>query len=155
MAQANGFSWRLITENTEEKLLDFSVNVNPLGIPGTVKKHIAGLADITGGYPDPDCRYLRSCLAEKYQVGMEQILCGNGADDLLYRLVLAVKPKRAIVIEPAFEEYGRALKLAGCEVAFQAPPFLMGLPVFLWNTGVSALVYFLCKETIGDIELKA
>ena len=39
-------------------------------------------------------------------------------------------------------------------VAFQAPPFLMGLPVFLWNTGVSALVYFLCKETIGDIELK-
>ena len=29
MAQANGFSWRLITENTEEKLLDFSVNVNP------------------------------------------------------------------------------------------------------------------------------
>ena len=61
MAQANGFSWRLITENTEEKLLDFSVNVNPLGIPGTVKKHIAGLADITGGYPDPDCRYLRSC----------------------------------------------------------------------------------------------
>ena len=40
-------------------------------------------------------------------------------------------------------------------VAFQAPPFLMGLPVFLWNTGVSALVYFLCKETIGDIELKA
>lgn len=42
MAQANGFSWRLITENTEEKLLDFSVNVNPLGIPGTVKKHIAG-----------------------------------------------------------------------------------------------------------------
>lgn len=31
----------------------------------------------------------------------------------------------------------------------------MGLPVFLWNTGVSALVYFLCKETIGDIELKA
>ena len=30
----------------------------------------------------------------------------------------------------------------------------MGLPVFLWNTGVSALVYFLCKETIGDIELK-
>ena len=116
MAQANGFSWRIITENTEEKLLDFSVNVNPLGIPGTVKKHIAGLADITGGYPDPDCRYLRSCLAEKYQVGMEQILCGNGADDLLYRLVLAVKPKRAIVIEPTFEEYGRALKLAGCEV---------------------------------------
>ena len=116
MAQANGFSWRLITENTEEKLLDFSVNVNPLGIPGTVKKHIAGLADITEGYPDPDCRYLRSCLAEKYQVGMEQILCGNGADDLLYRLVLAVKPKRAIVIEPTFEEYGRALKLVGCEV---------------------------------------
>ena len=43
MAQANGFSWRLITENTEEKLLDFSVNVNPLGIPGTVKKAYCGL----------------------------------------------------------------------------------------------------------------
>ena len=49
MAQANGFSWRLITENTEEKLLDFSVNVNPLGIPGTVKSILRAWLISQGG----------------------------------------------------------------------------------------------------------
>ena len=110
------YSWRTITENFDENCLDFSVNINPLGIPGTVKQQLSNLADITGVYPDPYCKYLSSCLAEKYNVNADTILCGNGADDLLYRLVFALKPKHAVIIESAFEEYNRALELVGCEV---------------------------------------
>ena len=110
------FSWKSITENMGDNHLDFAVNINPLGIPDSVKTQLANLADITGVYPDPDCKHLSSCLSEKYHVSASHILCGNGADDLLYRLVFAINPKHAIVVEPTFEEYSRALKLVGCEI---------------------------------------
>lgn len=105
-----------ITESVGERYIDFSVNINPLGVPDTVKQQFAKIAKISGAYPDSDCRYLSSLLAEKYHINASQILCGNGADDLLYRLVFAVKPKHAVVIEPTYEEYDRVLGLVGCEV---------------------------------------
>ena len=105
-----------ITESVGERYIDFSVNINPLGVPDTVKRQFARAAEISGAYPDPDCRYLSSLLAQKYDITAGQILCGNGADDLLYRLVFAVKPKRAVVIEPTYEEYDRVLDLVGCEI---------------------------------------
>ena len=46
----------------------------------------------------------------------EQILCGNGAADLIFRLVWAAKPRRALVTAPTFAEYAAALDTAGCEV---------------------------------------
>ena len=70
-------------------------------------------------------------------------MANKGLILMLYALVLMVCTAPGVVI-------GVVLG-----VALHASPFVMGLPVFLWNTGVSALVYFLCKETIGNIELKA
>lgn len=72
-----------ITESVGEGHIDFSVNINPLGIPDTVKRQFAEITEISGAYPDPDCRYLCSLLAEKYRIDTGRILCGNGADDLL------------------------------------------------------------------------
>lgn len=105
-----------ITESIGGRYIDFSVNINPLGVPNAVKRQFAKITEISGAYPDPDCRYLSSLLAEKYHINASRILCGNGADDLLYRLVFAVKPKHAVVIEPTYEEYDRVLDLVDCEV---------------------------------------
>lgn len=57
-------SWQSITENMGDTHLDFSVNINPLGVPNIVKQQLANLADIAGIYPDPECKYLSSCLAK-------------------------------------------------------------------------------------------
>jgi threonine-phosphate decarboxylase len=112
----NNYSWKVITEYGDGTLIDFSVNTNSLGIPRTVKENMNAIADISDVYPDPECNQLTACLAEKYNVPATHILCGNGADDLLYRVVFAVKPKHAIIVEPTFEEYQRALKLVNCNV---------------------------------------
>lgn len=112
----NKYDYAQFTEHRGDTKLDFSVNVNVLGIPESVKKYISEAVDVTGLYPDPDCRILTERLADKYQISENTILCGNGADDLLYRLVFAVKPKKAMIIEPVYEEYNRILKLVGCEV---------------------------------------
>ncbi|MDD3340496.1 MAG: histidinol-phosphate transaminase, partial [Lachnospiraceae bacterium] len=79
-------------------------------------ENITKLSGIAQHYPDPDCTKLTKLLSGKYDISTENILCGNGADDLLYRLVLSIKPKQALIIEPTFEEYNRALQLVGCEV---------------------------------------
>ena len=46
----------------------------------------------------------------------DHILCGNGAADLIFRLVWARKPRRALVTAPTFAEYATALESIGCMV---------------------------------------
>lgn len=108
--------WNDCTEKDICVELDFSVNTNPLGVPATVTDKFLRQEKISECYPDPDCKLLISCLEEKYNMPARHIICGNGADDLLYRLVFAVKPKQAIIVEHTFEEYGRALELVNCEI---------------------------------------
>lgn len=96
--------------------LDFSANVNPFGMPDAVKHAVIKALDRADRYPDPLCRKLAAALSVKEEVPQEDILCGNGAADLIYRLVLALKPKRAVIPFPTFGEYEQALKLVGCRV---------------------------------------
>ncbi len=101
-----------------EGQLDFSANISPLGVPGPVKTVLRDLAagDDLARYPDPDCAALRAAIAGREGVSSEQVLCGNGAADLIYRFVTALRPKRALVLQPTFSEYEKALDLAGCDV---------------------------------------
>ena len=100
--------------------LDFSVNINPLGMPDTVRQALVSRADEYARYPDPECRQLRAAIALHEKVPEDWILCGNGAADLIYRLCYAVKPRRALVCAPTFSEYERALEQAGCQVIYHS-----------------------------------
>ena len=64
----------------------------------------------------PLCRELRTALSRAEQLPEPWILCGNGAADLIYRLVWALKPRRALLLAPTFAEYAAALESVGCEV---------------------------------------
>lgn len=97
-------------------VLDFSANINPLGVPESVKEAVIGSASDIEKYPDPYCSELRNSLAAHEKTGYENTICGNGADDLIFRIVHAFKPKKALVCAPTFTEYSRALAEGGCEV---------------------------------------
>jgi threonine-phosphate decarboxylase len=75
-----------------------------------------GFVSSFGFYPDPDCRQLKKALADRYGVPMASLYCGSGADDVFYRLILSLRPRKALVIEPTFEEYAVALSLVDCEI---------------------------------------
>lgn len=96
--------------------LDFSANCNPLGVPDGVRQAIWDTAGCVDVYGDPLCRRLCAAIGEKIGVTPSQILCGNGAADLIYRVVLARKPRHAIVTAPTFAEYELALEGIGCKV---------------------------------------
>lgn len=97
------------------KVLDFSANINPLGMPQAVRDALCGCADACEHYPDPLCRELTGAIAQKEGCPPEWIQCGNGAADLIFRLVLSRRPKKALVLAPTFAEYEAALGVVNCQ----------------------------------------
>ena len=93
--------------------LDFSVSINPLGTPEAVRAAVAMAANSLEAYPDPYCSKLREAIAESIGVKANHLLCGNGADELIYQFVAALRPKKALLPVPSFSDYESALKAAG------------------------------------------
>jgi len=105
--------------------LDFSMNVNPLGISKAVQEAIAKAAASAERYPDPLCRELTQRLAEAETVPAEQIFCGNGAADIIFRLAKALKASGdmltrrepvLLVTAPTFSEYETAFAENGWQI---------------------------------------
>ena len=97
-------------------VLDYSANINPLGTPPGVIRAAKDSMERVCHYPDACQEKLKQALAEYEQVPVEWLICGNGAAELIFALVQAVKPKRALVLAPTFAEYAQALEAVGCEV---------------------------------------
>lgn len=105
-------------QKMKQEPLDFSANINPMGMPpGTVRAAADALQQCTQ-YPDPLCRELRAALAAYEGIPAEQIVCGNGAADLIFRIVAATHPQRALLLEPTFAEYEQALRSMDCSIAY-------------------------------------
>ena len=100
----------------DRDLLDFSVNLNPLGMPDRVLRAIREHAEEYDRYPDPHCRALRRALSVRESAPEKWLVFGNGAADLIVRLCMVLKPKRALLPAPTFSEYEKAVRLAGGEV---------------------------------------
>lgn len=106
----------LAGESDAPRVLDFSVNVNPLGpSPRAVDAARCVLSRIDA-YPDRESRALTRALAVSCGIAPESIVCGAGASDLIWRLAAALRPRRAIVCAPTFSEYAEALARFGAEV---------------------------------------
>jgi threonine-phosphate decarboxylase len=95
---------------------DFSINLNPLGMPQAVVDVLRDSISSWSVYPDPECEALRKALAGKHACQVDQIICGNGAADLIYQLVHALRPGKALIPVPSFSEYERALRSVECDV---------------------------------------
>lgn len=95
---------------------DFSINVNPLGIPWQAKEAFLNSAAELSHYPDSETEMLTNALAAHHSLARDWILCGNGCADLIFQLIAAKRPRRAVVLAPTFSEYEAALLFYGCEV---------------------------------------
>jgi threonine-phosphate decarboxylase len=98
--------------------LDFSSNISLLGIPnGVIQAACEGVA-LSYSYPDTQCSKLKEALSKSIGISLQQIVCGNGATDLIFSLVLAKKPGKALLPAPVFYEYERALRILDCEIIY-------------------------------------
>lgn len=100
-----------------QPVLDFSANVNPLGYPPGLKEALIENIDSFQRYPDAHCRELRQAIAGYHGITPNQVLCGNGAADLIYRICAYFKATKALITAPAFSEYERAVYVYGGQVS--------------------------------------
>lgn len=113
----HGGDWAGFEEEYGFKPLDFSANVSPLGMPQSVRNAVVNSLDNADRYPDPLCRSLRTAIALHEGIkSTDFIMCGNGAAELLFRIVPALRPEKALITAPTFAEYEDALKTVDCEV---------------------------------------
>ena len=92
-------------------------NENPLGPSPLVSKTLRkGISDLNR-YPDGSCYYLKNALSEKLGLGPDEILFGNGSNEIIE---LAVKTfltpgDEAITAHPSFVVYSTIVQAAGGE----------------------------------------
>ncbi|MCL2873435.1 MAG: aminotransferase class I/II-fold pyridoxal phosphate-dependent enzyme [Defluviitaleaceae bacterium] len=106
---------RLFGINKSE-IRDFSGNINPMGIPESVKKAIIENIDSVSQYPDEEHELLRESISKYTGVNQEYIMVGNGSTELISAFIRAVKPEKAAIISPAYSEYEREIKKFGGEI---------------------------------------
>lgn len=98
--------------------LDFSANINPLGLSSkvlqTIKDNLRGVVN----YPDPQVAELKRAISERYDVPEAQLVVLNGAAEFFYLYLNVTRPKRVTIPVPSFSEYERAARSAGCDVEY-------------------------------------
>ena len=99
-----------------QRLLDFSVNSNPLGPPAGLLEQLSKV-DLSS-YPDPTAHQAKEAAAQKHARSRSEITLGNGAADLIHRLAACYlnAGSKVIIAAPTFGEYARASHLQEAKV---------------------------------------
>ena len=108
-----GNIYKIFREKNIKKILDYSSNINPYGIPESLKKRITENLEILERYPDPDYVELREKLAHLNKIDMSDIVLGNGATEIIFLFMKVINPKKILIVSPTFGEYERAVKAVG------------------------------------------
>lgn len=99
-------------------IIDFSANINPLGMPESAKEAIVNNLDAVEKYPDITYFELRNSIRdfenskihnEELKINNEEIILGNGAAEVLFNIVKAIEPKEVLIPAPTFSEYEEAV----------------------------------------------
>lgn len=90
--------------------IDFSASINPLGVSATVRAAIISALDSLIHYPDNSCGELKQVLADVHRLTPEHFAVANGSTEIIYTLPALLTGTRALIVSPAFSEYGYALE---------------------------------------------
>ena len=106
-----GNIYKIFREKNITEILDYSSNINPYGVPESLKQKIAENIGILERYPDPDYIELREKLAQLNKVELENIVLGNGATEAIFLFIKVIKPQKVLIVSPTFGEYERAVRV--------------------------------------------
>ncbi len=101
-----------------KKVIKLASNENPYPASPKVLKAIASASRDINRYPDGGCFVLRQALAKHLKVNADQLIFGNGSDEVI---VLAVKAfvgegDEVVIAQPSFLIYEIASRLAGAKI---------------------------------------
>ena len=143
------------------RIVKLGSNENPLGANPKVLKAMAKAMPRVSLYPDGSNRKVREAIAEFYGLKTEQVMVGNGSDEVLLMIAQAfVKPgERVVISENTFSEYefsgrvldGEIVKLPLRNLRYDVSAYIQSLALkpkllFLCNPNNPTGTYFMHKE---------
>ena len=132
-------------KNPNEKIIDFSSNVNPLGCHPGVKKYLKKQLNQIHVYPDSESSKLRSNLKWFTGMNMSQILVGNGATEIIYNFcsTFVNKKSKVLIPCPTFSEYEKAAKFfGGTIISFKSLNLNKDLSKFIQKIPKHGIIFF-------------
>lgn len=90
---------------SEKDLIDFSVNINPLGYPEYTRQVLSRNLETISHYPDPEYTVLRRAIAERNHCDLSNIIVGNGTSEILFFTLFQLKPQQLILPVPSYIDY--------------------------------------------------
>jgi len=100
------------------EIIDFSANINPLGLSENIRQTLYTSIESLIHYPDAQGHDLKHAISQYYHVKDEMITLGNGAVELMYILCHMLSPKRIMVTAPTFSEYEAAARASGAMIEY-------------------------------------
>jgi threonine-phosphate decarboxylase len=100
----------------EEKLYDFSDISNPTGLRQEVRRAIEASADSCHQSTEAPEAELGEAISRYRRIPSAHICCGGGTTDLVYRILFAFRPRKALVTAPGWPQVEIALRQYGCQV---------------------------------------
>ncbi|TCK92450.1 threonine-phosphate decarboxylase [Natranaerovirga hydrolytica] len=97
----------------KDEIINYSSNVNPIGISPLLKKTLASHIDLISTYPDRNYINLRTSIAKYCDTKIEHIIVGNGSTELISLVIKNKKPGQALIVGPTYSEYEREISLGG------------------------------------------
>ncbi len=101
-----------------KKVIKLASNENPYGPSPKVLKAMVKEAKSVNRYPDGGCFYLRQALAKHLGVDGENLIFGNGSDEIIVMAIRAfvAENDEVIIAKPSFLIYDIAARLEGAVV---------------------------------------
>ncbi|MDK2902841.1 MAG: histidinol-phosphate aminotransferase [Clostridiales bacterium] len=98
-----------------QNVIKLASNENPLGCSPLAKKAISDMMDELAIYPDGNCTELRQAMAQKLDVKPEQLIFGNGSDEIVEMIShVYIEPgDQALIGNVTFSEYQASVDLMG------------------------------------------
>lgn len=129
--------------------IDFSANINFLGIPDLVMQAARSGLVAAVQNPQEQTGTLEEHIAQWEDVEPEHVFCSNGASEIVKSLVQILQPHKALLPAPGFEEYLRPLSMAQCEVEYyytkEEDGFRIPLDDFLGHISQDIDIVFCCN----------
>lgn len=101
-----------------KELIDYSSNINLLGVPSSFYEGIKEATNLINYYPDIQYRSTKEAIIKYHKISIDNdnIILGNGAADVLD---LAISTLKSIcIIAPSFSEYEISAKKYGLEIKY-------------------------------------
>lgn len=100
------------------EIIDMSSNVNPLGPPPGLKKHLKENLDSITALPEVDAKDIANKFAHRYDIDSESVISGNGTTQFIYAIPQVLGTRKALILGPTYSDYADACTMHKVELDY-------------------------------------